>query len=234
MILRLLCLLGSSGSIHHSTVCTCLRPLSIEKALATWVDSVVRSVVEVEVSLKLVEAVVLVPCLEVVVEELLAMRELGRMHFVLLVRQERVYVHLLVVEGPVSTVIENANCHSDRDRNRHHLLAVCSAAQMVEGEVSIVRVLEVLLRAAAVAVVLEVQHREEVEAVRMVLKTVEVVEARAARCLELEVLERVTLVVEGLYQKACERREAVSVASYQPVEVVLVSHLYSRPESLQV
>jgi hypothetical protein len=67
-----------------------------------------------------------------------------------------------------------------------------------------------------------------------VLRRVVVVEARGVRYLGSEVLEQVMLVVEGPYQTAFGKKEAVSAASCQSVGVVSVSRLYSRPKSPQV
>jgi hypothetical protein len=125
-----------------------------------WVDLVVRSVVEVEELLKLAAVEVLALRLEVVEGEPLAMRELGRTRFVLLVLQEKVYDHSSVVEGRVSRVIVIASCRSGMGHSRHRLLAVCSAAPMVVGVVLILRELEALQSVEVVVEEQEVQHQE--------------------------------------------------------------------------
>lgn len=110
--------------------------------------------------------------------------------------------------------------------------------QKAEEGVLIAKELEVLLTVAVVAEAPE-ERRQGVEAVvRMGSRRRVVVveeEERAVRRLERVELELVTLMaVEGPCLTAFEMKEAVSVASCQSVEVVLVSHLCSRPASQQV
>ena len=143
-----------------------MRPLLIERVFAIRADLVVRSAVEVGELLKLAVAEVLALRLEVVEEEEpLAMHELGRMRFVLLVLQEKVYDHSSVVEGRVSRAIEIASCRSGMGHIPHRLLAVCSAVQMVVEVVLILKELEAL-RPAEVVEEREVRH-QEVEAVEV-------------------------------------------------------------------
>ena len=112
---------------------------------------------------------------------------------------------------------------------------VCLAAQTVGAEALIVKVLEELLTVVVAAGAREVRRLEAGVVVRLVWRMAGVVEERAVRYQEREVLEQVMLlVVEGPYQTACETREVVLAASCRPVEEVLASRLYSRPEILKV
>ena len=152
---------------------------------------------------------------------------LGQMRFVLLAPQAKVCVHSSAVEVQVSRAIVIESYHTDMDRSHHRLLAVealavqmmvvAAAAAAVE---SIVKELEVLLMA-------------EVAVVRTVSTMAAEAEAQGVHCLALEELEKVMLVVEGLFRMVFETMEVVSVVSCQSVEVVWVFHLCLTPKSQQ-